>query len=352
MSANKIVFEQPLREFVRDLFIQAGSAQDEAEQIAEHLVEANLRGHDSHGVGMIPAYIKHLSEMAVTPNRKPELVSDLGALMAFDGGMGYGQPVANAVMDAAGDRAQDLGAVVVSLRNVQHVGRIGAYGERLARRGFLSIHFVNAVYAQPCVAPFRGSDARLMTNPICVTVPREAGALPIVLDFATSAIALGKVRVALNKGVETPINTLIDHKGQPTRAPQAIFGEPRGAIMPFGLHKGWGLALIAEILGGALAGGGTQAGERRPGLVNGMFSIVVDQGRLARGSQFFDEVSELVDYVKASPAADPAEPVLVPGDPEQITMAERKANGVPIDANSWREILGAAKAVGLDRPSP
>lgn len=346
-----LIAEAPLRDFVREIFIQAGSARSEADEIAEHLVEANLRGHDSHGVGMVPAYIKHLAEKAVVPNNKPQLVMDLGALMVFDAGMGYGQPAANAAMDAAGDRAAELGSAVVCLRNVQHVGRVGAYGERLARRGLLSIHFVNAVYAQACVAPFRGSDARLMTNPICVTIPRGGDAPPVVLDFATSAIALGKVRVALNKGVETPENTLIDHKGQPTRAPQAIFSDPRGAIVPFGLHKGWGLSLVAEILGGALAGGGTQAGDRRPGLVNGMFSIVVDQTRLTRGAQFFDEVTELVDYVKASPAARPDEPVLVPGDPELMTMAERRANGVPIDETTWREILGAAKSVGLAPPA-
>ena len=347
-----LIAEAPLREFVRDIFVAAGSARAEADEIAEHLVEANLRGHDSHGVGMVPAYIKHLSEKAVAPNRKPKCVLDLGALMAFDAAMGYGQPAANAVMDLAGDRAAQLGAAIVSLRNVQHVGRIGAYGERLARRGLLSIHFVNAVSAQACVAPFRGSDARLMTNPICVTIPRGTDAPPIVLDFATSAIALGKVRVALNKGVETPQNTLIDHTGQPTRAPSAIFSDPRGAIVPLGLHKGWGLALVAEILGGALAGGGTQAGERRPGLVSGMFSIVVDQSRLARGAAYYDEVTALVDYVKASPAANPDAPVLVPGDPELMTMAERRANGVPIDDVTWKEILGAAKAVGLAAPAP
>jgi uncharacterized oxidoreductase len=347
-----LIAEAALVAFVRDIFIAAGSAPQEAGEIADHLVEANLRGHDSHGVGMVPAYVKHLGEQAVFPNRKPQLVSDLGALMAFDGQQGYGQPTANAVMDAAAERALQLGVAVVSLRNVQHVGRIGAYGERLAKRGLLSVHFVNAVYAQACVAPFRGSDARLMTNPICITVPRGENAPPIVLDFATSAIALGKVRVALNKGVETPVDTLIDHKGQPTRSPAAIFSEPRGAIVPFGLHKGWGLSLVAEILGGALAGGGTQAAsDKRPGLVNGMFSIVVDQNRLTRGSHFFDEVNELVDYVKASPAANPAEPVLVPGDPELTTMAQRRAEGVPIDDVTWKEILGAARHVGAAAPT-
>jgi hydroxycarboxylate dehydrogenase B len=339
-----------LTAFVTDVFVGAGSARDEAQQIADHLVEANLRGHDSHGVGMVPAYILHLSQGAVFPNRAPKQILDLGALMGFDGDSGYGQPVANRVMDLVGDRASELGVAVAGLRNVQHVGRIGAYGERLARRGLLSIHFVNAVYATACVAPFRGSDARMMTNPICITLPRD-NAPPIVLDFATSAIALGKVRVAMNKGVEAPQNTLIDHTGRPTRDPKALFVEPKGAITSFGLHKGYGLALVAEILGGALAGGGTQAASEKPkGLVNGLFSIVIDQERLTDGSTYFEQVSELIDYVKASPAANPDEPVLVAGEPERISM-EARAKAVPIDDTTWREILGAARSVGVAAPA-
>ena len=345
------ILPSTLTAFISDIFVAAGSSPGEAREIAEHLVEANLRGHDSHGVGMVPTYIKHLNEKAVFPNRAPKVVSDFGAMMAFDGDSGYGQPIVNAVMDIVAARALETGVVVSCIRNVQHVGRIGAYGERLAKKGLLSIHFVNAVYAQACVAPFRGSDARLMTNPICITAPMGPDRPPVVLDFATSAIALGKVRVAMNKGVEAPENTLIDHKGRPTRDPREIFNDPRGAITPFGLHKGWGLALMAEMLGGVLAGGPTQAAKTKPiGLVNGLFSIVIDQSKLIAGSGYFDEVAGLIDYVKASPAANPAEPVLVPGEPERMSMAER-SSGVPIDPTTWREITGAARSVGVAAPA-
>jgi len=340
-----------LQAFVSNIFVAAGSARSEADQIAEHLVASNLRGHDSHGVGLIPAYLLHLQQGAVFPNRKPKLVSDLGAIVVHDGDSGYGQPIANAVFDMVGRRALEAGVVVSSLRNVQHVGRIGAYGEQLALKGLLSIHFVNAVYAQPCVAPFRGSDARLMTNPVCIAAPIGPDRPPILLDFATSSIALGKVRVAMNKGVETPPDTLVDHKGLPTRDPRQIFVEPKGAILPFGLHKGWGLALVAEMLGGALAGGGTQAADDKPkGLVNGLFSIVIDQQRLIADGSYFDDVAELIDYVKASPSADPESPVLVPGEPERATAAER-ASGVPIDPTTWREIINAAQSVGVAAPA-
>ena len=347
-----IIAAEKMSTFATDIFVAAGSEPGEARQIAEHLVEANLKGHDSHGVGMIPVYLLHKSQGAVVPNRTPKLAADLGALVVFDGCSGYGQPTANRVMDMIAERVEAHGVVVSSLRNVQHVGRIGAYGERLAKKGLLSIHFVNAVYATPCVAPFRGSDPRLMTNPICIALPIGPDRPPVVLDFATSAIALGKVRVAMNKGVETPENTLIDHRGHPTRDPKALFVDPKGAIVPFGLHKGWGLALVAEMLGGVLTGGPTQAQAQKPaGLVNGLFSIVIDQNRLTQGSAYFDEVAGLIDYVKASPAANPDEPVLTPGEPERISMAERGANGLPIDDRSWREIVAAAKSVGVAAPA-
>jgi hydroxycarboxylate dehydrogenase B len=347
-----IIAAPTLTTFIVDIFVAAGSAPAEAREIAEHLVEANLRGHDSHGVGMVPVYLLHKSMGAVFPNRTPKQVLDLGALMVFDGDSGYGQPTANRVMDIVAERALASGVAVSSLRNVQHVGRIGAYGERLAAKGLLSIHFVNAVYARACVAPFRGSDARLMTNPICITLPAGPGRPPIVLDFATSAIALGKVRVAMNKGVEAPDSTLIDHAGHATRDPKALFVEPKGAIVPFGLHKGWGLALVAEMLGGLLTGGPTQAQADKPiGLVNGLFSIVIDQSRLIEGSPYFDEIAALIDYVKASPPANPDEPVLVPGEPERMVMAERGANGLPIDDTTWREIVNAARSVGVAAPA-
>lgn len=347
-----VIDAERLAKFIAEIFVAAGSAPGEALEISEHLVEANLSGHDSHGVGMTPAYMLHLNMGAVVPNRAPKLVADLGALMVFDGDSGYGQPVANAAMDMAGARALETGVVVSSLRNVQHVGRIGAYGERLARRGLLSIHFVNAVYATPCVAPFRGSDPRLMTNPICIALPLGDDRAPVVLDFATSAIALGKVRVAMNKGVEAPEGTLIDERGRATRDPQRLFVEPKGAIVPFGLHKGWGLALVAEMLGGLLAGGPTQAAAQKPaGLVNGLFSIIIDQTRLDRGGSYGDEVAALIDYVKASPPANPDEPVLVPGEPERISRAERRANGIPIDDRTWREIVEAARSVGVTAPA-
>jgi len=339
-----------LETFVAAIFRAAGSEAGEAAEIAAHLVDANLAGHDSHGVGMVPAYLLHLASGFVHPNRRPLRVGGAGPFAVFDGQMGYGQPMANRVMDEAIAIAAEHGVAIVSLRNAQHIGRVGAYAERLAARGLLSIHFVNAVYTQPCVAPHRGSEARLMTNPVCIALPGEA---PVLLDFATSAIAMGKARVAWNKAEPVAPGRLIDHTGQATTSPAVLFEEPRGALLPFGEHKGWGLAFLAEVLGGAL-GGGPVSGQRampQQGLVNGMFTIALEPGRLGDASVFADEVSRLANYVKSSPAASPDEPVLVPGEPERASREQRGRDGIPIDPTTWKQISDGAAGLGVAAPA-
>jgi uncharacterized oxidoreductase len=341
---------EELESFIAAIFQAAGSKAGEAAEIAAHLVDANLAGHDSHGVGMVPAYLLHLKAGFVRPNQRPLRVGGIGPFAVFDGRMGYGQPIANAVTDEAAAIAVEHGVAIVTLRNAQHIGRVGAYAERLAARGLLSIHFVNAVYAQPCVAPFRGSGARLMTNPVCIALP---GSAPVLLDFATSAIAMGKVRVAYNKAIPVAPGRLIDHAGRPTTSPAVIFEEPKGALVPFGEHKGWGLAFLAETLGGALAGGPVSSQQAEPvgGLVNGMFSIVIEPDRLGDAGMFADEVARLTHYVKSSPAASPDEPVLVPGEPERASRAQRSRDGIPIDPTTWKQISDGAGTLGLAVPA-
>jgi uncharacterized oxidoreductase len=217
--------------------------------------------------------------------------------------------------------------------------------------GLVGLHFVNVI-SNPVVAPFGGTDARLVTNPVAIGVPRRAGTPAIVLDFATSKLAVGKVRVALNKGQTLPPDVLLDPAGRPTRDPAALFAQPNGALLPFGDHKGSGLALMCEILGSALIGGPAMHGD--PGLrriINNMLTIVIDPAALARagsaGGGFDDQIDRLVDWVRASPAADPSAGVLVAGEPETRARAAR-AEGVPIDAETWRQLGAAARSVGFE----
>jgi uncharacterized oxidoreductase len=328
-----------------------GSADQEAELVAEHLVAANLAGHDSHGVGMIPAYVRHRQAGLVIPNTRAKLVKDDGALLMFDGGRGYGRPVAGEAMAAAIARCRETGVVAVTLANAHHIGRVGAYGELASGAGFVALHFVNVADHRGSVAPFRGRDARFVTNPVCIALPGTERHPSLLLDMATSAIAMGKVRVAKNEGQLLPDGILIDSAGRPTRDPTVMYGDPRGALLPFGGHKGYALAVVTELLAGALSGGPTiQPGNpRRGGTINNMFAVVIDPSRLAGLDWFRREVDGFVDYVKASPPADPAAPVLVPGEPERMAREARSRTGITVDATTWQEILEAGETVGLPR---
>jgi uncharacterized oxidoreductase len=340
-----------LRRLASAILRSGGSADSEADLVADHLVQANLMGHDSHGVGMIPAYVRHLQAGLVVPNTRAKLVKDDGPTLMFDGGRGYGRPGAGEAMAAAIARCRETGVVAMTLANAHHIGRVGAYGELACGAGLVSLHFVNVADHRALVAPFRGTDARFVTNPVCIALPGTDRQPPLLLDMATSAIAMGKVRVARNEGRLVPEGVLIDEAGRPTRDPDVMYREPHGALLPFGGHKGYALALVTELLAGALSGGPTiQPGNPRAGgTINNMLAVLIDPARLAGVDWLRREIDGFVEYVKASPPADPDEPVLVPGDPERIAREERLRTGIAVDATTWEDILQAGEKVGLPR---
>ena len=256
-----------------------GSSDQEARLVADHLVLANLFGHDSHGVGMMPHYIQNTGNGACVRNHHAKISRDNGAVIVVDGGAGYGQVVAKEAMDIGIERAKKHGVCVVGLKNAHHIGRIGHWGEQCARAGMVSTHWVNVHGHKSLVAPFGGAEPRFTTNPYCTAVPRK-GKEPIVLDFATSQVAAGKVRVAHNKKTPMDPGLLIDSEGNATADPGVLYNAPYGAILPFGLHKGGGLAVICDILAGALTGGRTHSPRtiKKDGtdIINNMLSIIID----------------------------------------------------------------------------
>jgi len=338
----------PLKAVTRAIVARTGSAAREAELVADQLVEANLTGHDSHGVGMLPRYVEVFRLGRLKVNQHVSVVMDGGALLTLDGNMGYGQVMGFEAMQMGIARAAAHGVAVVGLSNSHHIGRIGHWAEQCIAAGLISMHYVNVV-SQPVVAPFGGRDARFVTNPFCVGIPR-AGNEPVVLDFATSRIAMGKVRVAMNKGVEVGEGTLLDHQGEPTRDPQVMYKPPFGAILPFGEHKGHGLAMVCELLGGALSGGRTLH-ERSPGreIVNNMFSIIIDPERLGTAANLAAEMEQFAAWVKDSPLAQGVDRIKLPGEPERDHRRERGAKGIPIDPTTWNDIIAAAALLGLTR---
>jgi uncharacterized oxidoreductase len=246
----------------------------------------------------------------------------------------------------------------VALRNAGHIGRVGDWAEMAAAEGLVSVHFVNAA-GSLLVAPFGGVEKRLSTAPYCVGIPR-AGQDPIVLDFATSIVAEGKVLVASRGGKKLPKGALIDGDGTLSEEPSVLYGPytpdgPRdhtkgtGAIRAFGEHKGSGLAFICELLGGALTGTGATSGDRR--FANGMLSFYVDP-KVVDTSNFFDgEITRYTDFIRATKPVAGVDQVLIPGDPERRTRAERTANGVPLPDDTWAAIVNTAREVGVSEVS-
>jgi hydroxycarboxylate dehydrogenase B len=344
-----LVDHTALHDIASRVFSAAGSEPEEARVIADHLVGANLRGHDSHGVGLIPNYLHHLAVGTVFANRKGRIVSENGSLIVYDGDRAWGQIAAREATMVGIAKARGTGVAVVALRNPHHIGRVGTYGEMCAEAGLVSFHFVNVTDARPAVAPWRGTDARFSTNPVCIAMPGPQPARPIILDMATSVVAMGKVRVARNKGEQLKPGILLDGEGKPTTDPGAMYRQPRGALMTFGEHKGYALAFVCEMLAGALCGSGTMRPERQGGstATNGMLTIVIDPAQLVDRAWLADEIAAMTRYITASPPRQPEEPVLIPGDPERLMRAERIKKGVPIDDETWRELTLAARGVNV-----
>jgi len=349
--ADMYVFQSaPLMRAIEAIVAAGGSEAREARLVAENLVAANLTGHDSHGIGMIPRYVDSLKEGGLKPNRHPQIKFDGGALLALDGQVGYGQVIGLEATDMAIARAKQHGVAVMALANSHHLCRIGQWAEQAVAQGLVSISFVNVI-SRPIVAPYGGADARFGTNPCTIGVPLP-GQPPLILDMATSAVAQGKIRVAHNKGEKVAPGLLIDDTGKPTVDPRYGVIEPLGALTTMGLHKGYGLAVVCELLGGALTGGGTQhTGERtKKRVLNGMLSILIDPARLGTAQAFASEATAFVDWVRKSPPAPGVDKVRLAGDPERETGARRLAEGIPVDATTWREIhaAGAKLSVSAD----
>ncbi|PPR24483.1 MAG: putative oxidoreductase YbiC [Alphaproteobacteria bacterium MarineAlpha10_Bin3] len=340
-----------MRAILAAMCVAGGSDADEADIVAGHLVEANLKGHDSHGIGMMPRYAGFLPRGVLKPNIHARIVVDTPPMLLVDGGHGYGQVVAMEATEMAIARARDHGASILSLRNANHIGRVGTYGERCASAGMISIHFVNAHGHAPRVAPYLGSQSRLSTNPFCCAIPTGNPDEPIVLDMATATIAMGKVRVAKNKGEPVAEGVLMDHTGAPTTDPNVMFNTPMGALRAFGLHKGYGLSLICDLLAGALSGGGSVLPENQVDntIVNNMLAIVIDPARFRDTGELSAEIDAMAAYCKSATPANPDEPVLVPGEPERAMRAKRIAQGVPLDDATWEELIAAAQTLGIDR---
>jgi uncharacterized oxidoreductase len=344
---SKLISATDLRAAVARVVQAAGSSEKEAQTVAHNLVLANLSGHDSHGVGMLPRYVDAVLEGGLHPNTGVRVTMDMGTMLALDGQRGYGQTVGEQAMQMGIERARQHGSCIMTLAQSHHLGRIGHWAEMAVDQGLVSIHFVN-VLSRPVVAPWGGADGRFGTNPVCVGVPLK-GREPFILDFATSRVAQGKMRVAHNEGRKVDLGYLIDPSGRPTTDPGVVVvpqppsasGNLFGALMTFGEHKGYGLAVACELLGGALTGSGTwhREADTKRSVYNGMLTILVDPKRLGTQDVFEREALAFVDWLRQGPVAPDADAVLIAGEPERAARKAREKDGIVLDAATWGEIV-------------
>jgi len=347
-----------LIDFVADVFAHAESSPEEARRIATYLTTANLTGHDSHGVIRVPVYIRWKKMGSIIPNQTAEIVVDTPSLAVVDGKFGYGQTVTPQAVRIGIEKCRKAGLAAVALRNSGHLGRVGDWAEMAAAEGLVSVHFVTAS-GSVLVAPYGGVERRLSTAPYCVGIPRQ-GQPPVVLDFATSIVAEGKVLVASRGGKKLPKGALIDLDGTLSEDPTVLYGphtaegprdhsQGKGAIRAFGEHKGSGLALICELLGGSLTGTSATGPNQR--FANGMFAFYIDP-KVVDPANFFDaDMSRYITYFKETNPVAGVDTVLIPGEPEARMRAERTKNGVPLPDDTWAAIVNAAREVGVSEVS-
>lgn len=339
---------QDLREIGYRLFRTAGCREDDSRAVVDHIVESNLFGHPSHGVMRYAEYLRALRDGRFKPRATPRIVSDHPCTAVVDANGALGQIGANFATRLAIEKARTQGMAAVGLRNTSHIGRVGAYPLEIARAGLIGSIFVNAGRLGYQIAPFGGIDGRLSTNPLAFAAPRRQDD-PIFIDMTTSMAAEGKIRVAMNQGKSLPEGWIIDSEGRPTTDPHEFKGDPPGAILPLGGpvgHKGYGLSIMVEILGGALSGEGCAAGERTMSS-NGVLITAYRIENFCDLDRYYDEVDSLIAHVKSSRLAEGFSEILAPGEPEYRSARRTQAEGITVDDNTWAQICDEARRIGL-----
>jgi hydroxycarboxylate dehydrogenase B len=342
---------ETLLAFTRSLFVAAGVPPDEAGVVARSLVDANLCGHDSHGVIRVVQYLGALADGRLKAGAPFAVVKEAPAVLVADGGWGLGQVQAHRLLERIVPKARQVGVAAGTLKQCGHIGRLGEYAEAAAGQGMAFVATVNNHgYARP-VAPPGGTEGRIGTNPLCLAAP--TGGDPVVLDIGTSVCAEGKVRVLFNKGERVPEGWLLDAGGRPTTDPGVLYHDPRGTILPLGgaqAYKGFGIGLLLDMFAGGLSGGPCS----RPGVPllggNAVFFQVLDAEQFAGAEHFRREVTDLAESVRTCPRAEGVAEILLPGDPERRERARRRRDGIRLDEGTWSQLTAAAGRLGVAVP--
>jgi uncharacterized oxidoreductase len=326
----------------------AGSPPEESRYVAEVLVRANLAGHDSHGILRLPQYVEAIRAGALRPGAPVTVERETRATAVLEGNHGWGPIVARRAMQLAIEKARAVGTGTVAVRGSQHIGRVGEYPTLAAAENMIGLAFVNSYGGGASVAPWGGTQARFAPNPIAFAAPSGAD-WPVLVDLTTSVIPEGKARLAYIERRSVPAGCLIDATGNPTTDPAVLYASPPGALLPLGGivgHKGTGLSLMSELLGGVLSGAGI-AGPAVKGSGNGLCFQAINIADFLPLDEFLQTTQALITWIKSSQPAAGVGEVLVPGEPEHRSSQRRQREGLPVDDNLWQTISRLAASLGV-----
>lgn len=328
----------------------AGAPPENARIVAQLLTEANQTGHDSHGVIRLPQYLQAIDAGDMIPDAELTIPLENPITAVVDGNWGFGQVTMTRAVDMGLDKARKSGLAAIAVRGASHIGRVGSYADRSAREGMVALLFVNAVGIPAYrMAPWGGTESRLATDPMAIGIPAP-GDDPVVIDMTTTVVAEGKVRLKRNRGEQTPDGWLQDAAGHPTTDPTVLYEAPYGSILPLGGgtagHKGYGLNVAIELLGGALSGTGCVSVDGRLG--NGVLLVLLDVEQFMPLEDYFESATSFVEHVKSSPTADGVDEILLPGEIEQKVKRQRDTDGIYIEEETCKQIVDWGKKLGVE----
>jgi uncharacterized oxidoreductase len=334
-----------LRRIAQDLLVAAGAPPEEAAIVARHSIDANLAGHDSHGIIQIPTYIERIKVGHIVPGAPWTIVQESPTTTVVDGHWGFGYVVTERAMRLTIDKARSANVAAATVFRQGHIGRLASYTLMAAEADMIGLITADSGRSPKAVAPFGGREARLGTNPISIAVPSDLPG-PLFLDMATSAVAAGKIALAVARREPVPLGWIVDREGKPSTDPRQL--RDGGALLPLGVtegYKGTALSVIVEILCGLLTGLGF--GVDPDGRHNdGCFLACFNVSAFRPVEQFKREVAEFARYLKDTPPAAGSPGVLYPGEPEYLREQERRQSGIEVEEATWHKLQSLAEQLG------
>ena len=352
MAGTRLIPADLIRRQLEAVFQSWGMAQEHIRTTVEVMVATDLSGVDSHGLGMLPSYHERRGRGIIKDRPDIRVVREKPAVALIDADRSLGHPPSVKAMTLAVEKARETGVAVVGVRNSNHFGAAGYYSRMAAEMGCVGMSMTNA--PGPAMVPTFGRDSVLGTNPLAFAAPATRNP-PFSLDMATTTVAVGKLNIARRLGKAIPEGWALNTEGQPESDGAAAYAArrltPLGGDRERGSHKGYGLGMMVEILCAVLTGSWASGrdADGRPERTKqdvGHFFLAIDPEKVRADGEFRDDLDRMIDMLHATPPVDPARPVLVPGDPEVASTAERSKTGIPVAETLIEETRKVAEESG------